>query len=188
MRLGIKGKQVLGVTSIVSAVVVILSLLHLATLARVGLEESRARAEFVANAVADRAIAVVADGSDPYAALRADPGLRSILQSALYSKNVTYAAIADVHDIAVVTDPTLEGRPIPTGDDLDAVLSQRALSRLAAVYTGSGRTLEFKQPLFLGNSAFGSVRVGVSTLLLRQDLDASLRPAAATAVGALAVA
>jgi hypothetical protein len=30
MRLGIKGKQVLGVTSIVGAVVVILSLLHLA--------------------------------------------------------------------------------------------------------------------------------------------------------------
>ena len=45
MRLGIKGKQVLGVTSIVGAVVVLLSLVYLAGLARISLEESRARAE-----------------------------------------------------------------------------------------------------------------------------------------------
>ena len=48
MRLGIKGKQVLGVTSIVAAVVVVLSLLHLANLARVSLQESKARAELLA--------------------------------------------------------------------------------------------------------------------------------------------
>src|SRR5438552_3087618 len=40
MRLGIKGKQVLGVTSIVAAVVVVLSLLHVANLAQLSLEES----------------------------------------------------------------------------------------------------------------------------------------------------
>ena len=61
MRLGIKAKQVLGVTSIVGAVVVILSLLHLATLARVSLEESRARAELLANAIFHRAREVVVD-------------------------------------------------------------------------------------------------------------------------------
>ena len=117
MRLGIKGKQVLGVTSIVGAVVVILSLLHLATLAQVDLEESRARADLVAKAIADRARAVVVDGSDPYQALRADPGLRSILESALYSKHVTFAAIADVQNVAIThADPMLEGRPIPPGD------------------------------------------------------------------------
>ena len=45
MRLGIKGKQVLGVTSIVGVVVVIVSVLHLARLASVSLDESRARAD-----------------------------------------------------------------------------------------------------------------------------------------------
>ena len=84
--LGIKGKQVLGVTSIVGAVVVVLSLLHLATLARVGLEESRARAELLANAIFHRAQLVVAEGADPYEALRGDPGLRSILASSLLAK------------------------------------------------------------------------------------------------------
>src|SRR5205823_4008362 len=183
MRLGIKGKQVLGVTSILSAVVVILSLLHLTTLARVGLGESRSRAELVADAIVHRASAVVTDGTDPYEALRADPGLRSILEAAqAYSKNVTFAAIANPQGVAVMhADQTLEGKPIPSGDDLSALMSRPALSQLVAVYQGSGRTLELTQPLFLGNDAFGSVRIGVSTLLIRQDLDASLRPAAATA-------
>ena len=43
MRLGIKGKQVLGVTTIVGAMVIVLSLMHLAQLARVNLDESRSR-------------------------------------------------------------------------------------------------------------------------------------------------
>src|SRR5262245_61604193 len=92
MRLGIKGKQVLGVTSIVGVVVVVLSVLHLSQLARVGLDESRARAELLANAVFHRAREVVNVGADPYQALRRDPGLRSILESSLYSENVTFAA------------------------------------------------------------------------------------------------
>ncbi len=188
MRLGIKGKQVLGVTIIVGAVVVILSLLQLATIARVELEESRARAELVTDAIRDRAIDVVAGGSDPHQALQDDPGLRSILQSALQPKNVTFAAIADVNDVAVVTDPTLAGGPIPTADNLDTLLSQGALARLAAVYAGSGRMLEFRKPLFLGSTAFGSIRIGISTLLLRKDLNELFRPAAATAIAALAVA
>src|SRR3954471_16150025 len=104
MRLGIKGKQVLGVSSIVGVIVVLLSLLYLAGLARVSLEESRARAELVANAIYHRAREVVTADVDPtaaYRALRADPGLRSILESSLYSKNVTFAAIVDATGLAV---------------------------------------------------------------------------------------
>jgi hypothetical protein len=101
MRLGIKGKQVVGVTSIVVTVVVVLSVLHLARLARVSLDESSARAELLANAIYHRAQQVVVGGAEPLAALRADPGLRSILESSLYSKNVMYAALVDNHGIAV---------------------------------------------------------------------------------------
>ena len=84
MRLGIKGKQVLGVTSIVVVVVVVLSAMNLARLARVSLDESHARAELLANAIYHRAQQVVVSGAEPLAALRADPGLRSILESSLY--------------------------------------------------------------------------------------------------------
>ena len=188
MRLGIKGKQVLGVTSLVGAVVVVLSLLNLARLARVSLEESQARADFIARAIYQRAREVIREGSDPYKALRADPGLRSILTSSLYSKNVTFAAIVDVYDLVVAhADPALDGQPLPPGGDLSRLLSRPALSQLVAIYSGQGRNLELQQPLLLGNTQFASLRIGVSTLLIRQDLDASLRPATAAAFAALAI-
>ncbi|PWT86861.1 MAG: hypothetical protein C5B57_00285 [Blastocatellia bacterium] len=188
MRLGIKGKQVLGVTSIVAAVVVVLSLLHLALLARVRLEESGARAELLANAIYHRARDVVAGGADPYQALRSDPGLRSILQSQGYANNVVFAAIADVHDVAVAhADTSLEGQKIPAGPDLGEVLKRPPLSQLLGIYAGQGRNLEYTQPLLLGDTKLGSIRIGVSTLLIRKDLQDSLRPAAEIAFGALGV-
>ena len=189
MRIGIKGKQVIGVTTIVGAVVVALSLVHLASLARVQLEESRARAELLANAIFHRAREVIVAGQDPYAALRADPGLRSILESSLYSKNVTFAAIVDTQGVAVAhADTGMEGRTLAREELLNDVLEKTALSELAAIYAGQGRNLEFRQPLLLDNTEFGSIRIGVSTLLIRQDLGSSLRPAITTAVAGLVVA
>jgi len=191
MRLGIKGKQVLGVTSIVGVVVVVLSVLHLSQLARVGLDESRARAELLANAVYHRAREVVNAGADPYQAMRNDPGLRSILESSLYSENVTFAAIADVRNVAVVhQDRSLEGHVLPPGDPLQKLLERRAFAQLLAIYSGQGKNLEFRQPLVLApsNTEFGSIRIGISTLLIRDQLSLSLRPAVATAFAALAVA
>ena len=192
MRLGIKGKQVLGVTSIVGAVVVLLSLLYLAGLARISLEESRARAELVANAIFHRAQKVVSADTDPaaaYHALHEDPGLRSILESSLYSKNVTFAAIVDAKGLVVAhADPAHEGEVLRAGGDLAELVSRSSLSQLKAIYTGQGQNLEFRQPLRLSDTDFGSIRIGVSTLLVRQDLDASLGPAVVTAGVALAVA
>ena len=188
MRLGIKAKQVLGVTSIVGVVVVVLSALHLARLAQVSLEESRARAELLASAIFHRAREVVGTGDNSYKALAADPGLRSILESALYSKNVTFAAIVDNRGVIVAhADRSLEGQRLPAGGKLAAVVSRTPLSQLVAIYSGQGRNLELQQPLLLGDTEFGSIHIGVSTLLIRQDLDASLRPAIATAFAALAV-
>lgn len=187
MRLGIKGKQVLGVTSIVGVLVVVLSLYYLAELARVSLEESRGRAQFIADAIYHRAREVVG-GASPYEALRMDPGLRSVLVSSLYSKNVIFAAITDVNGMAVAhADPSLEGQSLPEGGDLAALMARPSFSQLAAIYSGQGRNLEFRQPLRLDDTDFGSIRIGISTLLVRQDLDASLRPAVVTALSALAV-
>src|SRR6478672_675914 len=126
MRLGIKGKQVLGVTIIVGAVVIVLSLMHLARLARVSLDESRARAELLANAVYHRARELVTDATtDPYQALHADPGLRSILESSLYDNNVTFAAIVDAQGLAVVhADPSQEGHAVPVAADLGELVTR----------------------------------------------------------------
>ena len=66
-------------------------------------EESHARGELLANAIFHRAREVVGERRDPYAALRSDGGLRSILESSIYSKNVTDAAIVDASGIVVAT-------------------------------------------------------------------------------------
>ena len=54
------------------------------------------------------------------------------------------------------------------------------------IYSQEGRTLEVRQPMMLGDEPFGSIRIGVSTLLMRQELDASLRPALNIALGVAA--
>ena len=188
MRLGIKGKQVLGVTSIVGVVVVGVSVLHLSRLAWVSTEESRARAELLANAIYHRARSLVADGADPFKEVRTDPGLRSVLESSLYSKNVTFAAIVDTRGRAVAhADPLLEGQLLPPGGDLTQLVGRPPLSQLIAIYSSQGQNLELREPLLFGDTEIGAIRIGVSTLLIRQDLDASLRPAVLIAGGALGV-
>jgi signal transduction histidine kinase len=188
MRLGIKGKQVLGVTSIVGAAVVLLSVYFLSRLVSVSLVESRARAELIDKAIYQRAREVVGKDIDP-TALRNDPGLRSILESSLYSDNVTFAAIVDTRGFAVAhNDRALEGTEIPVSDPMDSLLSRPALAQLAAIFRGQGRNLEVRQPLLLDGRDFGSIRVGVSTLLIRQELTNSLGPAALTALASLGIA
>ena len=66
------------------------------------------------------------------------------------------------------------------------LLRRNALTQLRAIY--ADRTLEIEQPLLLGDEPFGSIRIGLSTLLMRGDLQQALRDAAATALVALLVA
>ena len=64
----------------------------------------------------------------------------------------------------------------------------RALDQLRGIYSQEGRTLEVRQQMLLGDEAFGSIRIGVSTVLMRQELNASLRPALNIALASLLIA
>jgi signal transduction histidine kinase len=189
VRLGIKGKQIAGVTAIVGVAVVALSGLYVTRLVEVVLRESFARGELLSNAIFHRARAVVTAGDDPYAALRSDPGLRSILESSIYGESVTEASVLDVSGTVIASsDPARVGVRRADTADLAALLEQNTLRQLEVIYSAQGQTLEVRQPMMLGDEAFGAIRIGVSTLLMRQELNASLRPALLTAVVALAVA
>ncbi|MDP1569848.1 MAG: ATP-binding protein [Vicinamibacterales bacterium] len=185
----IRQKQILGVTSLVAMVVVGLSVIHVTTLARVALIESRARGELLASAVYHRAYEVVTARDTAYASLRQDPGVRAILASAIYGQNVTFAAIVDPQGFIVAhSDPARVGERLPDSGDLEVLLSAGWLAPLREVYRGDGRTLEHRAPMLLGDEAFGEIRVGVSTLLVREEMDEALAPALGTAVIALIVA
>jgi signal transduction histidine kinase len=187
--MSIKAKQVAGVTTLVVVVVAALSGYHLAALARLSLGETASRGEMLAQAIFQRAREVVAQGgADPYEALRADGGLRSILESSIgYSRNVTYAAIVNKDGIAVAHSfPTLEGQPMAKQEDLAPLVTARAFEQFRAVLVGD-RTFEIRQPILAGDQQFGDIRIGVSTLLVRSELRSALWGAAGTTALALLV-
>jgi signal transduction histidine kinase len=189
MRLSIKTKQVVGVTFLVGLAVVALSVIHLANLARVNLDETRAMGELLSNAIYHRASEVVSNSADPNQALRSDAGLRSMLESSIYSKNVIDAAIVDVNGVAIVHNvPSQEGKQVEPRGDLRELIARSPLVQLRELYTDRGRTVELRKVVLLDNVEFGSIRIGMSTLLVRDELDRALTPALWTALAALAVA
>jgi signal transduction histidine kinase len=189
MRLNVRAKQVAGVTGLVGAVVVALSVLHLGELARVTLAENQARGDLLANAVFHRAYEVVAGGGDPRAALQADRGVAAILESSVFSPNVTYAAIADENGIAVAhSDPQAVGQLMPRQAELKSLLALGTVGQLQAIYSDAGGMFEVRTPLLIEGRTFGSIRIGVSMLLARRDLVRALVPALYTALIALGLA
>jgi len=168
--LSIKSRQVAGVTTLVVLIVAALSAYHLSTLARLSLKESASRGELLKQAIYQRAREVVPTAQDPYAALQQDGGIRSLLDSSVaYSANVTYAAITNKDGIAVAHNfVSEEGRLLPEQDDLQALVDQNPIALLRAAI--SDRTYEVRQPLLFGDQQFGTIRIGVSTILVKGEL------------------
>src|SRR5262245_7648500 len=189
LRLGIRAKQIAGVTAIVGLSVVALSALYVTRVSGVVLRESHARGQLLASAIFHRARQVVTGSVDPYGALRDDPGLRSILEASIFGESVTGASILDTKGVVVASsDPTLVGRQHRGSADLTRLVAAPVLAQLGVIYSRDGRTLEVRQTMMLGDEAFGAISVGVSTLLMRQELNASVGPALITALIALVVA
>ena len=189
MRLSIRAKQIAGVTAIVGVAVVALSVLYVARLGVVIVDESHARAKMLANTIFHRVSQMKVDPADPYASLRADPGLQSVVQASVYGEGVLYAAIVDTGDTAVMhSDEAVIGRTMAAQGDLTALAEATPTEKLRVILTGDGRTLDVRQLMVVDDKVFGSIRVGVSTILMRSVLNESLTPALATAASALAIA
>jgi len=189
MRLSIRVKQIVGVTAIVGVAVVALSALYTSRLANVVLKESLSRGRMLANSILHRAGGIVTGDVDPYAALRDDPGLRSILESSIYGDNISFAAIVDTSGTVIVHNlRTQVGRTLAERADLEALTKDSPLNKLRVIFAGDGQTLEVREPLKRGDADFGSIRIGVSTLLMRSQLRELLYDAGFTAAAALAIA
>jgi signal transduction histidine kinase len=190
MRFSIRVKQIVGVTSIVGLVVVTLSALYVTRLVDVVLHESYKHGQWLAQTILHHARVVVAtDTGDPYAALAADPGMRSILQSSAYGESVTSAAILDTADVAVAhDDPTMVGRQFEPRSDMGALVEETSVIRkLQVVYAEDVHPLEVRERLKLNAQDFGSIQIGISTALMRAELSASLQPAILLGAGALII-
>jgi sensor histidine kinase regulating citrate/malate metabolism len=188
--LSIKAKQVAGVTLIVGLAVILLSAWYISSLANVLLMETEARARLLASAVYHRLFDVVQEAGDPVAALQTDGGLESILQSIAYADNVTYGAIVDTHGVVLAHNNADQiGTRMPPAEDLQTLLRLRPTAQARAIFFQSDQfSYEFQSPLTLNERAFGSIRIGISTLLLREDMTTEMRTPVTTAFVAILVA
>ena len=171
MRFSIRVKQIVGVTAIVGLAVIALSVLYAARLTDVVFHESYSRGQWMAKAILHHAGVIVTGDGDPYAQLREDTGLRSIIESSAYSDNITTATIVDPTGIIVIANlRSMVGQLSPRQDDLAALDAASSYAKLKEIYTSDGRTLEVRERLMRGDEEFGSIRIGVSTLLMRNQL------------------
>ena len=141
MRLGIKGKQVLGVTSIVGAVVVVLSLMHLARLAqRQPRREPGARRAAGERDLPSRARRSSADGADPLpgAARRSRPALDPRVEPLLEERHLRGDRRRRTGSRSRTPIRRSKGsrcRPAATSTQL---LARSPLSQLRAIYSRPG--------------------------------------------------
>lgn len=178
MPLSIKQKQVLGVTTIVVMVVLGLAVLHIGTLVRVLLEQTLTRAQFVNESITHQVRDVIQTRETAYQDLRSSATVRSALEAAIYSPEVLYAVIVDTsRTVVAANDPAQIGRTLPRGEDLATLVAASGYQQVRVVYA-EGRTLEFRQPLLLGDEPFGEIAVGVSLVFIRNEVIKSLTPAA----------
>lgn len=195
----VRARQIAGVTSLVGAIVLVMTLVQLNAVARISLEETAERGEMLANAIYQSAFSVLAApgattaGSgdpdlDARLALRNDRGIRSILESAIgYYDNVTYAAIVDEQGRSIVhSSPELQGGQMAPQASIDELLALGPVSRIRAIYSDA-TNYEIREPLLVGDREW-SVRIGVSTLLIGDELSSTFRHAMTTALAALVVA
>ena len=187
MRLSLRARQVSVVTTLAVFSTLTLAGIYLTLLLALGLEGDRARGEFLARALFHRAREVVAEADDPALALKEDQGLRALLESSIaYTENVTYAAIVDADGFAIAhSSPSLENSRLVEGASLVALLDQGPVGQLRGVYRDSA--LEIAEPMLLGDRPFGSIRVGLSPVLIRRSLTSVLRPAVVTVLATLGV-
>jgi PAS domain S-box-containing protein len=186
LRLRLKTKLVLAISALVFALVAALSGLYLSQILRQRISQSYDNADFIAHQVLHAARQALetelpATGLQPQdsnqardtiaAILQRDPALRTLLQSVVgYNLEVYDTALADRNGVPIVDTSAgaIEG-PMPRRPDLAALRDGGFLAQLRAVY-GPARVYEVTLPVQRQGSPFGEIRVGISTLFLKQQL------------------
>ena len=108
--------------------------------------------------------------------LQNDKGLKTLLQAILaYSKTTYDAGIADVEGRAIVhTDPAAVNTRLEHREDFANVLSATVVRQLEVIY-GHPRVYDFHMPIQRGEGQrFGNIRVGISTVFLKDEVHTQL--------------
>ena len=190
MRLTLRARQVLALAVVVLLVVVASTVAHLANVARLALGAAADEGELMAKQLYHQSSRVVASSPTPSPTLlQQDPGIRALLEGMVgYSHTVVYAAVVDPTDrILAHSNPKLEGEILAPRESLER-LKARSTLRIVTSLFGQPGVYEAQVPMRLGERPFGTVRVGVSTSLLKQELTQAALYSLAVALAALGIA
>jgi len=193
-RLRLKTKLVLAITGMVFALVGLFSYVYVSHRLRQSTTEAYTRADFVAKEIEDSARKATqvdlrkleVDLDNPVLVqaalerrLQEDDGLNTLLQSILaYSYTIYDAGITDVEGRAIVhTDTSLVGSRLERRDNYSALLSANFFRQLQLIY-GPPHVYDLYVPIKRGvDQRFGFIRVGISTVFLKNELTPQLNRA-----------
>ncbi|HZY31961.1 MAG TPA: HAMP domain-containing protein, partial [Candidatus Methylomirabilis sp.] len=178
MALGIRGKEVLGVTLLVLLIVSLMTVVHLSTTTRLVVQDAAEKGHLQARQIfsgSTRALGRAA-GSRPEYALQRDPELRALLDSTIgYSPHLLYAMITDRSDtILVHSQRSRQGQKAAARPQIQQLAEMNPLRQLVKL-TRSRQVFETTLPLSLNGQPFGAIRLGLSGSLLWRELSAAVR-------------
>ncbi|MGZ4819113.1 MAG: PAS domain S-box protein, partial [Terriglobales bacterium] len=186
MRLKLKTKLVIAISAMVVALVATLSYIYVAQMLRQRVTEAYQSADFTAHQIYHGAREALeldltnsrVDADDPAAveaaiedSLQTDPGLNSLLQSIVgYSPTIYDAAIIDATGRALLhTDSDAQGKPVSVRPDFSTVVKGGFRQQMRVVF-GKPEVYEVRLPLSRAGKPFGQIRVGLSTVFLKSEL------------------
>ncbi|MDE2058770.1 MAG: HAMP domain-containing protein [candidate division NC10 bacterium] len=191
MTLGIRGKQILGISLLVFLIVSVASIVHLSTTTRLVLQDAAEKGTLQAQQIFSGATRAVARsrGSRPEVALRHDRELRALLDASIgYSPHLVYAMITDHSDrILVDSERSREGHLALPRQQIEQLLQMNPLQQIG-VLAHQHQVFETTLPLSLNDRPFGAVRLGLAGSLLWRELSAAVRRSLVLAVLAFPLA
>ncbi len=188
--MGFRGKQIATLTLVAGAVALATSLMNATSLARLGVTEIQSRAELLAQTLYHQASRIIREPAeeDIRTALRSNAALRSDVDAMVgYSPTTLYVAITDELGVAILhSDPRQEGVFLVTADSLSEFANRSPLAQAWGLGRGH-QVLEVELPFLVDGEPFGSIRVAVSTLFLKEELAGAITRNAALAAGVVLV-
>ncbi|HYL68732.1 MAG TPA: ATP-binding protein [Candidatus Limnocylindria bacterium] len=205
MRLSLKTKFTLATSVLVLAVVTGVSALYIARLTRQVLRQAEDRAEFVAQQVKDACNQALRDAAQrdetPASASAEDlrtyvqrafdnsSTLNTLIESAVgISRTIYEITISDKDGIVLVSsDASLRGQKVASRPPVNSLVSARIFEQLRALY-GPPQTYEFLYPFTLrGSGHFGDIRIGLSSVFIRNEISPGLESAGWYALGSVLI-
>jgi PAS domain S-box-containing protein len=205
MRLSLKTKFTLATSLLVLAVVTGVSGLYIARLTRQVLRQAQDRAGFVAQQVLDACKQALKEAAqrDEAPASSSPQDLRlyvqnefdnsstlnTLMESAMgYSPTIYEITISDSDGVVLVSsDTSLRGQKVAKRPSVGSLVSARFFEQLRTLY-GPPQTYEHSEAFSLGGLGhFGDIRIGLSSVFIRNEISPGLESAVWYALGSVLI-